>query len=70
MKRSGLQSNVKKIERRKHWYDRRAHADRRNQERLGHTEYDCRSYVPRRQSDVAGGLVEGEVWWSGDRRFV
>lgn len=70
MKQSRPQSNVKKIERRKHWYDRRAHADRRIPARLSQTEYDCRSYVPRRESDIAGALVEGEAWWSGDRRFV
>lgn len=70
MKQSRLQSNVQKIERRKHWYDRRVDVDRRNLERLCQTEYDCRSYVPRRELDIAGGLVEGEVWWNGDRRFV
>lgn len=70
MKHSKLQSNVKKIERRKHWRDRRVLEDRRNSSRLGQAGYDCRSYVPRRESDISGSVVEGELWWQGDRRFV
>lgn len=70
MKHSKPQSNVKRIERRKHWRDRRTHADRRNPGRLGQAEFDCRSYAPRRKSDITGSLVEGEIWWGGDRRFV
>lgn len=61
--------NVEKIERRKEWIERRKMPDRRNQERLNHMGEDCRSNVPRRESDVAGTLVEGELWWSGDIRF-
>jgi len=53
----------RKEERRKHWRDRRLTPDRRNPERILHSEYDCRSGVPRRQSDIGGELVEGDVWW-------
>ena len=63
-------SNVKKIERRKHWRDRRKMSERRNPERLHHMESDCRNNVPRRESDIIGTLVEGELWWSGDRSFL
>lgn len=51
------------LERRKHWRDRRVSPDRRSPERLEHSEYDCRSGVPRRASDIAGELADGEVWW-------
>ena len=52
-------------ERRRQWCDRRALPDRRSLERLSHSgsDYDCRAGVPRRQSDLAGELSEGEVWW-------
>jgi hypothetical protein len=70
MQQSKLQSKEKKVERRKQWCDRRSLVDRRNPERLDQAEYDCRSYASRRESDIAGSLAEGEVWWSGDRRFV
>lgn len=63
-------SNVESAERRKHWNDRRKASDRRNQERLNHMDEDCRSNVPRREADVIGTYVEGELWWSGDRRFA
>ena len=53
----------KKEERRKHWRDRRRAPERRNQQRLQHANDDCRSGVPRRQSDVGGELAEGEIWW-------
>lgn len=53
-------------ERRKHWRDRRSTPDRRNQQRLQLTSYECRSVVPRRQSDADGELTEGEVWWQQD----
>ena len=53
----------KKEERRKHWRDRRVSPERRNPERLQRTDFDCRSGVPRRQSDIGGELAEGEIWW-------
>lgn len=59
-----------KMERRKHWRDRRAEAERRNQARLNRMDGECRNNTPRRESDLAGTLVEGELWWSGDRTFV
>lgn len=62
--------NVEKIERRKDWIERRKKSDRRNQERLNHADEDCRSNIPRRESDITGTLVEGELWWMGDRRFL
>jgi hypothetical protein len=58
--------DARKVERRKHWRDRRATSDRRNSDRLQRTDYDCRSGIPRRQSDVAGELADGEVWWEQD----
>jgi hypothetical protein len=70
MSHSKIKSNVKSAERRKHWNDRRKTADRRNQERLNHMGEDCRNNIPRRESDIIGTFVEGELWWSGDRRFV
>jgi len=63
-------TNVSKIERRKHWQDRRMNNERRNPVRIGHMNDECRSDVPRRDSDIAGKLVEGERWWSGDRNFA
>jgi len=57
-----IESNVETIERRKHWRDRRVESDRRNPERL-RVAYDCRSGVPRRESDLAGELPEGDIWW-------
>jgi len=62
--------NETKIERRKHWRDRRVLVERRNSGRISQAEYDCRDGAPRRESDIAGKLVEGEIWWSGDRRFA
>jgi len=59
----------KKEERRKHWRDRRITPDRRHQQRLHSTNYDCRSGVPRRQSDVGGELAEGEIWWQQDNNY-
>lgn len=53
----------RKVERRKHWRDRRVTPDRRNADRLQRSDYDCRSGIPRRQSDLAGELADGEVWW-------
>ena len=44
--------------------------ERRNAERLSHMDGDCRNNIPRRESDLAGELDEGELWWSGDRKFV
>ncbi len=62
--------NGEKIERRKHWMDRRKMPERRNPARLMHMESDCRNNIPRRESDIIGTLVEGELWWSGDRSFL
>ena len=62
-KKSGV-SNVEAVERRKHWRDRRVSNDRRNPERLRLVSYDCRSGLPRRASDVAGELADGDVWWN------
>lgn len=53
----------KRQERRKRWQDRRIGPDRRNSERLRRDNYDCRSGVPRRHSDIGGELADGEVWW-------
>lgn len=50
-------------ERRKHWRDRRSGTERRNPARKQHEPFDCRSGVPRRRSDIAGELYDGEVWW-------
>ncbi len=62
-------ANTVTVERRKHWRDRRAGSDRRNPQRLRLVSYDCRSGQPRRQSDVAGALSDGVVWWAnGDTR--
>ena len=57
-------------ERRKHWRDRRVNPDRRNPERLQRSGYDCRSGVPRRQSDIGGELADGEVWWVADGEYI
>jgi len=59
-------ANIRAGERRKHWRDRRAGDDRRNPQRLRLVNYDCRSGQPRRKSDVAGELSDGEVWWTED----
>lgn len=56
--------DVEPRERRKHWRDRRAGSDRRNPQRLRLVSYDCRSGQPRRQSDIAGELNEGDIWWN------
>ena len=58
-----------KIERRKHWRDRRVTPDRRNPDRMQRTGYDCRSDVPRRQSDLGGELADGEIWWEQDDNY-
>ena len=44
--------------------------ERRNQQRLQRSNEDCRSGVPRRQSDIGGELAEGEVWWGRDKNYV
>jgi len=62
-----LDSNVKIIERRKHWRDRRVESNRRNLERQLHSGVDCRENSPRRASDVSGELHDGEVWWENRR---
>ena len=58
-----------KEERRKNWRDRRIRPDRRNSERLQRADFDCRSGVPRRQSDIAGELADGEVWWQVESNY-
>lgn len=50
-------------DRRKHWRDRRSGSDRRSPARHDHDAYDCRSGLPRRESDLGGDLDDGEVWW-------
>ena len=57
-------SNIEPAERRKHWRDRRAGKDRRNLQRLRLVSYDCRSGLPRRQSDVSGDESDGDIWWN------
>ena len=70
MSRKGSIGNVEPAERRKHWRDRRAGEDRRNQQRLRLVSYDCRSGQPRRQSDIGGELSDGDVWWNkGDTKY-
>ena len=53
------------IERRMGTVDRRANDERRNHDRMSHMKGECRSNTPRRGSDMAGKMVEGELWWSG-----
>ena len=64
MIKKGSVANVEAIERRRRWRDRRMGNDRRNDGRLNLTNYDCRSGLPRRASDVAGELADGDVWWN------
>ena len=59
-----------KVERRKHWRDRRCTPERRSPERLQRMEYECRSGIPRRKSDLADVLTEGEVWWEEDVNYI
>ena len=49
--------------------DRRINEDRRNLYRLSYMDSDCRSDVPRRNSDIINSLIEGELWWSGQQIF-
>ncbi|MDT8282059.1 MAG: hypothetical protein RQ982_04515 [Gammaproteobacteria bacterium] len=58
--------NATDVERRKHWRDRRASGDRRHPERLRLVSYDCRSGLPRRQSDLTGEVTDGDIWWNKD----
>jgi hypothetical protein len=44
--------------------------ERRNQQRLQRSYDDCRSGVPRRQSDIGGELAEGVVWWEQNNDYV
>lgn len=70
MSKKGSVSNVKPVERRKDWIDRRVGADRRNPQRLRMVSDECRSGRPRRQSDISGDLNDGEVWWNkADTRY-
>jgi len=58
-------ANTEPVERRKHWRDRRrANEDRRNPARMRLLSYDCRSGLPRRQADISGDLIDGEIWWN------
>lgn len=59
-------ANVESVERRKHWRDRRANDGRRNSERMRLVSYDCRTGLPRRQSDLTGEVADGEIWWNKD----
>ena len=45
--------------------DRRTSGERRNMERLKYMKGECRCNEPRRVTDMAGRLVEGELWWTG-----
>ena len=56
-------TNVHRLERRKHWRDRRGIIDRRCTARNAHDGFDCRSGNPRRRSDIEGECFEAEVWW-------
>ena len=60
----------RKRERRIHWRDRRVEPDRRNPDRLQRSEFDCRSGIPRRQSDIGGELAEGAVWWEEGNTYL
>ena len=57
-------------ERRIHWRDRRLNPDRRNAVRLRRAEFDCRSGIPRRQSDIGGDLADGAVWWEEGSTYL
>ena len=56
-------SNIESVERRHAWQDRRSGNDRRNLQRLRLVSYDCRTGQPRRKSDLAGELSDGDIWW-------
>ena len=65
MSKKESDANAESVERRKHWRDRRASSDdRRKSERMRLVSYDCRTGLPRRQSDLAGELSDGEIWWN------
>lgn len=49
--------------------DRRMNEDRRNLDRLSYMDADCRSDVPRRNSDIISSMIEGELWWSRQQIF-
>ncbi|HEB82609.1 MAG TPA: hypothetical protein ENJ11_07085 [Gammaproteobacteria bacterium] len=59
----GEHAELRGVERRKQWQDRRSGQDRRNPERLRLLSYDCRTGLPRRAADRTGELGDGEVWW-------
>ena len=59
-----------KSERRKNWQDRRLMPERRNAVRLSHMDGECRNNPPRRSSDIAGKLIEGDLWWGGGSKFI
>jgi hypothetical protein len=67
MSKKSSVANVEKVERRRHWRDRRNGNDRRSNGRLQLTGTDCRSGLPRRASDLSGELAEGEIWWNKDK---
>ena len=52
-------------ERRMGALDRRVNDERRNHDRMSHLKGECRSNTPRRETGMAGKMVEGELWWSG-----
>jgi hypothetical protein len=70
MSKKSNPSNIEPVERRKHWRDRRLGEDRRNPARLRLTIYDCRTGEPRRGSDLAGELSDGNVWWDEDAKTL
>lgn len=66
MSKKNSVANTEKVERRRHWRDRRRGGDRRNGSRLSLADTECRRGVPRRSSDLGGELAEGEIWWNKD----
>ena len=58
-------SDASSSDRRTDWLDRRKSDERRNPVRLSHMDGECRNNAPRRSSDIAGKLIEGDLWWGG-----
>ena len=58
-----------KIDRRTGCIDRRVCDERRDHDRLSYMKKDCRGNLPRRDSDMDGRMIEGELWWSSSQQF-
>jgi len=58
-----------KVDRRAGCEDRRICDERRSDERISHMKKACRKNLPRRDSDMDGLMVEGELWWSSSQQF-